>query len=336
MGCGHTFCKECLKFSFVENIKNRICSISCVAEGCDYLLSSEVILNLVEDEKYKSLYLRLLTQSYVDNNEKTVWCPGTDCDLAIRSVSFEGDYNVKCSKGHRSCFKCQKPPHDPLDCRILKKWLQKCNDSSETDNWIVANTWECPRCRVAVQKDGGCNHIHCLKCGWHWYWACFEEWGEHSCQPKERASVKDSRMALERYIKYYDLYANHMNSLKLESKIKIESIFKRFEQPIEVEIETGAKSEFNNKSLENVEEKTKVTNGRANFKIRCLLERANEILKESRSMLMYSYVFAFYLSPGNMATCFEWTQTYLQSNVERLSEFLEMSTNCPIPKNASK
>ena len=107
-----------------------------------------------------------------------------------------------------------------------------------------------------------------------------------------------------------------MNSLKLESKIDIGSIFKRFEQPIGVESENDAEGECS-------EEKTRAVQGPADFKIRCLLGRANEMLKESRNMLMYSYVFAFYLGPGNMATCFKLTQAYLQSNVERLSQFLE-------------
>lgn len=36
---------------------------------------------------------------------------------------------------------------------------RKCDDDSETSNWIAANTKECPKCNVTIEKDGGCNHM---------------------------------------------------------------------------------------------------------------------------------------------------------------------------------
>ena len=29
---------------------------------------------------------------------------------------------------------------------LIKKWIKKCDDDSETSNWISANTKECPKC----------------------------------------------------------------------------------------------------------------------------------------------------------------------------------------------
>ena len=43
----------------------------------------------------------------------------------------------------------------------LHKWIRKCDDDSETSNWIAANTKECPKCHVTIEKDGGCNHMVC-------------------------------------------------------------------------------------------------------------------------------------------------------------------------------
>jgi len=30
--------------------------------------------------------------------------------------------------------------HDPVQCKWLKEWIKKCDDDSETSNWLVANT----------------------------------------------------------------------------------------------------------------------------------------------------------------------------------------------------
>lgn len=66
---------------------------------------------------------------------------------------------VVCKCGHVFCFECGENWHDPVLCRFLKKWIKKCDDDSETSNWIAANTKECPKCNVTIEKDGGCNHM---------------------------------------------------------------------------------------------------------------------------------------------------------------------------------
>ena len=45
--------------------------------------------------------------------------------------------------------------HEPVKCDLLKKWLQKCQDDSETSNWIAANTKDCPKCQTTIEKNGG-------------------------------------------------------------------------------------------------------------------------------------------------------------------------------------
>jgi len=45
-----------------------------------------------------------------------------------------------------------------------KLWKQKCQDDSETKNWMSANTKPCPKCAKPVEKNGGCNLVTC-HCG---------------------------------------------------------------------------------------------------------------------------------------------------------------------------
>ena len=326
LGCEHSFCKECLKESFIQNIRNRIVNIPCPGEECNYLLPSTFVKRILADEKSCSPYLRILSQSYIDNNKKTVWCPGTNCDLAFRSINFSDDFRVQCSKGHKSCFKCQKPWHEPLDCSMLKKWLKKCQDDSETANWIATNTKECPKCNASIEKNGGCNHITCISCRWHWCWLCFKEWGEHECEEvKESHDVSDQRAALDRYIHYFNLYTGHRSSLEFESKITMESIYERFEKLPEVnEVEVNNIQNDNNDNTDGENEQVYEANDRpANFQERCFIREACEALKEGRNTLMYSYVFCFYLKDGNKKQLLENLQKYLQTKVENLSEFLE-------------
>ena len=37
-------------------------------------------------------------------------------------------------------FLCGEMWHDPVQCKVLKLWIKKCDDDSETSNWLAANT----------------------------------------------------------------------------------------------------------------------------------------------------------------------------------------------------
>lgn len=86
------------------------------------------------------------------------WCTSADCTYAIK-VQYVDARPVICKCNHVFCFECGENWHDPVQCRLLRKWIKKCDDDSETSNWIAANTKECPKCNVTIEKDGGCNHM---------------------------------------------------------------------------------------------------------------------------------------------------------------------------------
>lgn len=109
------------------------------------------------------------------------WCPSADCSHAVKVIYVESR-PVACKCGHIFCFECGENWHDPVLCRFLKKWIKKCDDDSETSNWIAANTKECPKCNVTIEKDGGCNHMVCKNqnCKHDFCWVCLGELSQYS------------------------------------------------------------------------------------------------------------------------------------------------------------
>ena len=53
-------------------------------------------------------------------------------------------YHIHCSKDQiylcGCSFRCGREPHLPILCEYLRSWLKKCDDDSETSNWIHVNT----------------------------------------------------------------------------------------------------------------------------------------------------------------------------------------------------
>jgi len=308
--CGHDFCTHC----WTEYLTTKIMDegmgqrIACAAHRCDILVDDMTVMKLVSDSKVKLKYQQHITNSFVDCNLLMRWCPAPDCVNAAK-VSYPDSKPVECKCSHLFCFSCGNDWHDPVKCQWLKKWIKKCDDDSETSNWIAANTRECPKCHVTIEKDGGCNHMVCKQqnCKADFCWVCLGPWEPHgsswyNCNrfdeddaKKARDAQEKSRAALARYLFYCNRYMNHMQSLKFEHKLYA-SVRQKMEE-----------MQQHNMSWIEVQ----------------FLKKAVDVLTQCRSTLMYTYVFAFYLKRNNHSIIFEDNQKDLENATEQLSEYLE-------------
>jgi len=268
-----------------------------------------------------------VTKSFIEENDKMRWCPTPECKNAI-SFDFSNSMNdssiVQCSCGFRFCFQCHREAHAPATCEQMKLWEQKCQDDSETFNWKSVNCRECPKCKIAVEKNGGCNHMVCRQCKHEWCWVCMRSWKGHndfySCnrfekqllaekkgkKPKSKRKDRElqaekNRAALERYLHYYERYVNHDNSRQLEKNLRAS---------VQVKIDELHQQDSTRAEV-------------------LYVEKAVEELLEARSVLKYTYAFAYYfLDPDRPATgaikeLFEYLQEDLEKTTEKLSGIVD-------------
>lgn len=213
------------------------------------------------------------------------------------------------AKEHKFCFGCPiDSDHQPVVCGVAKMWLQKCRDDSETANWIKSNTKECSNCQSTIEKNGGCNHMTCKKCKHEFCWVCMGPWSEHgtawySCNRYDekggveaRDAQSRSRASLERYLHYYNRWANHEQSAKLS---------------VDVYLKTE-------KKMEDIQLTSSLTWIEVQF-----MKKAVEVVDRCRQTLKWTYAMAYYLTKGNEKELFEDNQRDLEKAVEDLSELLE-------------
>ncbi|GAB7347581.1 hypothetical protein MBLNU459_g4464t3 [Dothideomycetes sp. NU459] len=318
MKCGHRFCVDCYRQYLAQKIKEEgeAARIRCPGEGCNQIVDSKSLDALVTDD-LKKRYQDLLTRTYVDDKDNLKWCPAPNCVYAVDCAVKQKELakivpTVHCDCGHNFCFGCTLTDHQPTPCVLVKKWLKKCEDDSETANWISANTKECPRCNSTIEKNGGCNHMTCRKCKHEFCWMCMGVWSEHgtswyNCNRYEEKSGHDardaqakSRASLERYLHYYNRYANHEQSAKLDKDIFL-------------------KTEKKMTQLQS-------SSGMSWIEVQ-FLDYASQALQQCRQTLKWTYAFAYYLARNNLTEIFEDNQKDLEMAVENLSEMFEKNTD---------
>lgn len=323
MECGHCFCNNCWTEHFTVMItEGKSRRITCMAYKCSAICDEEKIRNLVglSDSHLAEKFDRFLLESYIDDNERVKWCPSVPhCGNAIH-IDDDEVYEVECACGVQFCFSCSSEPHSPCSCMMWKLWMVKCQDESETINWITVNTKYCPKCVKPVEKNGGCNLVTCI-CGQYFCWLCGAATGAehtwdsisgHTCGRYKEDELKKTEQAakeLHRYSHYYNRYKAHIDSLTLEADTKDKL--------------NGKISSMQKHSHFASEDFSWVPNG---------LSR----LYRSRRTLAYSYVFAYYMFGDILfkdemtlkekeikQNLFEDQQQQFELNVERLSKCLE-------------
>lgn len=325
--CNHAFCTDCWQTYITGKIREEgEHNVRCMESGCNDLVPDTVILGTVPDapkeglvvldDETKDKFKELLIRYFVQCNSALRFCPAPGCDYTVQcgAASTKSSLEttvptVRCTNSHSFCFGCgEEGDHRPLICNIAKLWLKKCQDDSETANWIKTNTKECPKCHSTIEKNGGCNHMTCKKCKNEFCWVCMGSWSEHgnawySCnryEEKEGVDARDaqskSRASLERYLHYYNRWANHEQSARLS-------------------LDLYAKTE---KKMQEMQETSELTWIQVQFAKKAV----DEVIK-CRMTLKWTYAMGYYLEKSNQKELFEDNQRDLEKAVEALSELLE-------------
>lgn len=237
--CGHAFCKDCWRQYLTIQVKERKTLLCCGRDGdtkCQAVVDEFTVMSLVEDEDCRNIYKRSLTDSFVEDNIDCKWCPAPGCENAILLHERSGEKNdmVQCYCGLQFCFHCLSTDHRPCSCAMVIRWkkLNKGEDTSLDESFVATFTRPCPRCKVPIQKNSGCNHMNCIKCNFHFCWHCMRQFGggknggndgysSHKCndtyQTDDESQSKHAEVKKFRF--FSERFESHRKSALLEEKM---------------------------------------------------------------------------------------------------------------------
>lgn len=296
--CNHNFCNDCwnnfLRSKIVD--EGMAEAITCPGFKCKILVGDEKVMGLLKEVEVICKYQQFITDSFVKCHKLIKWCPSPGCINAVQVSSIESRA-VSCKLKHSFCFSCLEENHEPVKCEMLQMWRKNSREEAENAKWLSKNAKPCPRCSANIEKNGGCNHMTCRKCGQHFCWMCLSPNCNYSCNRFSTASGQNQLQFLsERFIFYHERYLNHQQSMKLEEQLYCIIYAKMKELQVLYDM----------------------SNLEVDF-----LKKAVDVLCHCRQTLMYSYVFAFYLKSNNQSEIFSANQIDLQNATEILSRYLE-------------
>ena len=311
MPCTHEFCTDCWSGFLGHKIGEGPTSVYavCPMSGCKEFVTDVEVEAITPNllAKYRVFQLR----SFVDLFKNARWCPGLDCTKVAISKSGFGDVNCDC--GRDFCVRCGEEPHQPVVCTDLAMWNEKCQNESETANWILANTKKCPKCYTRIEKNQGCNHITCQQCKFDFCWICCAPWKDHGsttggyykCNKfaaeddgKDQSDSAKAKRELDRYLHYYQRFHAHDQAQKFAKKQLQETEARMIKLQEEKEETSWIDVQF--------------------------LKAATEQLVQCRRVLKFTYTFAFYLDEkSGKKERFEDHQEMLERFTEKLSELSE-------------
>jgi len=311
LGCGHWFCTECFQDYLVNEVKTKgekCCLARCPAAKCPVAVTDDVVKKHLE-QPYLGRYREFRRRHYVETRaDRMKWCPAPGCGFLVNTKRAlpKDSTHVTCNCGFKWCFNCYTECHEPVTCDQLQKWMVLVEKESETAQWIVSNTRQCPECFTRIEKNHGCNHLICSKCAYEFCWVCMGDWKNHGprtggyykCNKyKERKEAKAgpktaSKQELNRFLHYFHRYHNHEDAKKYAAKMS-------------AEIQTRmTKLHRQNTSSSWIG-------------VQFLKEAADQV-QSSRRLLKYTYVYGFWLKDGPEKELFEFLQQNLEKNTEHL------------------
>lgn len=202
--CGHTYCAQCLRSIISAALSERsLHAIRCpqCAQAISYQKTIDIMQNSTQTEK--NLFIELMTFSWARQQEHIKQCPTPDCKFYFINESTCAA-SMQCAQCNvHYCNQCLLNHNDQTTCAQAKEH-KEAQENQANGEWKQAHTKQCPQCKIAIEKNDGCNHMTCKQCSYEFCWICLERYpcprGSYCPNPIPHREYVDRRSTLERFI----------------------------------------------------------------------------------------------------------------------------------------
>ncbi|KFM74245.1 hypothetical protein X975_00157, partial [Stegodyphus mimosarum] len=171
--CGHLYCHECITV-LVEQAQFPI---QCCAENCDKdIILDDINKILGDDQERINLLVEKAMKNYLEQHQlEVMYCPVPDCSMFFYKEEIH-DTKLNCPLCQNDiCVKCEVVFHQGYTCDMYQGSKNDPDYSFKIWQQTVSECKQCPRCKMAIERTAGCDHMTCRKCQAHFCWVCVQE-----------------------------------------------------------------------------------------------------------------------------------------------------------------
>ena len=178
--CGHLYCRECLLIQMEVTAQSRSFPLTCAADQCNALFSWRDVEDVYcgDSSGQEKLVDAALEKHLINKPSEGFFCLQPDCPgLLLRClVDIKTTKKTSCAKCDTSyCILCKVPFHEGQTCSEYK--MDKVTIEHHLQEWINEKKDDrklCPYCDSGIEKNGGCNAVHCIHCKMYICWKCLD------------------------------------------------------------------------------------------------------------------------------------------------------------------
>ena len=68
-----------------------------------------------------------------------------------------------------------------MPCLLVEGWQNQTFEEEVQMKFMVILTKKCPKCKVDIEKEGGCQYMRCSKCHTEFCWHCLAVCPRYIC-----------------------------------------------------------------------------------------------------------------------------------------------------------
>lgn len=167
LDCEDKFCNHCISTYIELELKNFNLEIKCPNyKTCNHVLSQNELAQFLSSKELIEKYEQAKQTKFIDSLNIFYCRCGEAYEIEENNENGESKtkprhivYCVKCKR--ESCSNCSLAPHSGDCVKVTPDQIELI------EKGIIKH---CPMCRVAIEKNNGCDHMKC-KCGFEFYWS---------------------------------------------------------------------------------------------------------------------------------------------------------------------